>query len=144
MSSEGTEGLKDYWYFCKIPETAWGKKNSFSTEKIDFNVTENIFYTIQEWNINFLKFKTTVISEGRFLEADSTKTSRARSACVSFIRRERILNIRRHDKENYICLTPSTLRVQGVIIIIESVFIPWKAKEVIPQVWPVCGPERPK
>src|ERR1700755_2190408 len=91
--------------------------------------------------MGFKSLKTTVISEGSIPTADSAITSKVKPWFVSFSRRERIWNVRLHARENHLGYALSTLRG---ISPTETVIIPWKIREVEPQVRPVSGTEMPE
>src|ERR1700755_2240038 len=91
--------------------------------------------------MSFRSLKTTVIPEGSIPVADSTRTSRVKPRFVRFSRRERIWNVRLHARENHLGYALCTLRGTPPT---ETVIIPWKIREVQPQVRPVSGTEMPE
>src|SRR6201990_1365909 len=91
--------------------------------------------------MSFWSLKTTVIPEGSIPAADSTRTSRVKPRFVRFSRRERIWNVRLHARENHLGYALSTFRGTSPT---ETVIIPWKIREVQPQVRPVSGTEMPE
>src|ERR1044072_7864654 len=91
--------------------------------------------------MSFRSLKTTVIPEGSIPVADSMKTSRVKPRFVRFSRRERIWNVRLHARENHLGYELCTLRGTPPT---ETVIIPWKIREVHPQVRPVSGTEMPE
>src|ERR1700755_2736519 len=91
--------------------------------------------------MRFWSLKTTVVPEGSIPAADSTRTSRVKPRFIRFSGKERIWNVRLHARGNHLsyalCIfrgTPTT----------ETVIIPWKIREVRPQVRPVSGTEMPE
>ena len=67
-----------------------------------------------------------VISEGSIPAMDSVRTSRVKPKFVRFSRKERIWNVRLHDRENHIRYALFTLRGTPLT---ETVIIPWKIRK---------------
>src|ERR1044072_3580792 len=91
--------------------------------------------------MGFRGLKTTVISEGSVVAADSVKTSRVKLRFFRFSRKEKIWNVRLHARENYLSYALSTLRG---IPPTKAIIIPWEIRELQPQVRPVNSTEVPQ
>src|SRR6201990_829716 len=86
--------------------------------------------------MRFWSLKTTVVPEGSIPAADSTRTSRVKPRFIRFSGRERIWNVRLHDRDNHLSYALCALRGTPTT---ETVIIPWKIIKVRSQVRPVIG-----
>src|ERR1700755_1954065 len=91
--------------------------------------------------MGFRGLKTTVISQGSVPAADTARTSRVKQRFVRFSRWERIWNVRLHARENHFSYALSTHRG---IPPTKAIIIPWKIREVQPQVRPASSIEVPQ
>src|ERR1700755_1122770 len=88
-----------------------------------------------------MKYK---LNEFQKLEDDGnlcTGTSRVKPTFGRFSRRERIWNVRLHARENHLGNAFCTLRGTPAT---KAIIIPWKIREVQPQVRPVGSTEVPQ